>query len=172
MLVTHPKKAEVTFRVIDAADRDFLYRAYASTRAEEMAVTGWGAAEQDSFLRSQFDLQSKSYEMNFIGAVHRIIQLDGTDIGRLIINRADDHLRLIDITILPAWRGRGIGTDILRSLMNEALGGKVPMRLFADTHGRAQRLYLRHGFRPLRVVGYYTEYEWSGQGAGQGNGQG
>lgn len=162
MLAT-PPKGQVTFRVIHDADRPFLIRVYASTRAEEFRHSGWTETETLDFLTRQFDLQAASYRTGHPGAVHRIIQLDGADIGRLIVDRQDDCLRLIDLSLLPDCCGRGIGTDILRSLMNEAHGGKVPMRLHARRNGRALPLYLRHGFRVTGTQGVYVALEWRPQ---------
>ena len=154
-------KGKVEFRIIGNDDDEFLFQLYASTREWEMAHAIMSEGDKDHFLRGQFKLQSQSYATNFIGAVHRIIQLDKLDIGRLIVNRADDHLRIIDLSILSAYRGRGIGTDILRSLLNEAHGGKVPARLHVIKDSPAMRLYTRHGFVPINDRGHYFEMEWS-----------
>ena len=160
-------KGKVTFRIIENSDDEFLFQLYASTRAEEMdAVIGWSEGDKEHLLRGQFHAQSHYYALGYIGAIHRIIQLDGVDIGRLIVNRADDHMRIIDLSLLPDYRGRGIGTDILRSLMNEAHGGKVPVRLAAIIGSPAARLYLRHGFLPVERRGYHVELEWKYDGDG------
>lgn len=158
----HPNAPQgiVEFRVISNEDDAFLFRLYASTRAEEMATVAWSDAEKDRFLRGQFEAQTQGYATTNLMAIHRIIQLDKVDIGRMIVDRQDDCLRLIDLSLLPEYRGRGLGTDLLRSLMNEAHGGKVPMRLFALKQGRALNLYLRHGFRPIGEVQHRYELEW------------
>lgn len=154
-------KGKVTFRIIENADDEFLFQLYASTRADEMAaIIGWSEGDKDHLLRGQFYAQSQAYALNYIGAVHRIIQLDGTDVGRLIVNRADDHMRIIDLSILTAYRGRGIGTDILRSLMNEAHGGKVPVRLAVIPDSPAARLYVRHGFVAAERRGHHMDMVW------------
>ena len=38
-------------------DLPFLYRVYASTRQEELALVDWDEAQKEWFLRMQFDLQ-------------------------------------------------------------------------------------------------------------------
>ncbi|MEL7114418.1 MAG: GNAT family N-acetyltransferase [Pseudomonadota bacterium] len=151
----------ISFRIITNADDDLLYRVFAESRDAEMAQVSWPEEEKRAFLKRQYDMQSQHYAQAFIGAVHRIIQIGDLDIGRLIVNRADDHLRIIDISLLPEWRGRGIGTDLLRSLMNEAHGGKVPVRLSVLKDSPALRLYQRHSFRPTEDRGLYIEMEWS-----------
>lgn len=141
----------VTFRVINQSDDGFLRRLYASTRAQELKHSGWPEIQKQTFLDSQYMFQKRAYHLNFLGAVHRIIQLGGVDIGRLIVNETDDELRIIDFSLLPEYRGKGIGTDILRSLINKAEGGKVPVRLMAVKNSPAINLYLRHGFKKTGV---------------------
>jgi ribosomal protein S18 acetylase RimI-like enzyme len=150
----------VAFRVIHAADEDFLRRVYAATREWEFRLTVWSEADKADFLRRQFDLQDRHYQQAFPAAVRRIVTLDGMDIGRLYLQRQDDCLRIIDFALLPEFRGRGIGTDILRSLMNEAHGGKVPVRLSVERHSPALRLYARHGFRTVGQGGHHLALEW------------
>ncbi len=156
----HQKKGTIEFRVIHNEDQGFLFRVYASTREWEFESTSWTEAEKQDFLKRQFTAQDQAYKTTYLGAVHRIIQLDGEDIGRLYLDRQDDCMRIIDFTLLPDYRGRGIGTDILRSLLNEAQGGKVPVRLYVVQNSPALNLYLRHGFRKTGVNGHRFAMEW------------
>lgn len=155
-----PDCRQIGFRVIHDADREFLFRVYAGTRDHEFRLTLWTDADKDAFLRRQFALQDRHYEMAFPNALRRIITQGATDIGRIYLQRQDDCLRILDFSLLPQARGQGIGTDILRSLMNEAQGGKVPVRLNVERASPALRLYLRHGFRPTGQAGYHLALEW------------
>ncbi len=156
-------KGKIEFRIIHDSDEAFLERLYASTREWEFELAIWKDDEKDNFLKRQFKAQTQAYQQSYIGAVHRIIQLDTVDIGRLIIQRADDHMRIVDLSLLPEFRGGGIGTDILRSLLNEAHGGKVPVRLHAEHNSPALNLYLRHGFVKIGERGQYFALEWRPQ---------
>lgn len=155
-----PIGGQVAFRVIHATDTAFLFRVYASTRDWEFRLTTWSEADKADFLRRQFDLQDRHYEQAFPTAVRRIVTLDGVDVGRLYVQRQDDCLRIIEFSFLPEARGRGIGTDILRSLLNEAHGGKVPVRLSVERGSPAVRLYQRHGFQVTGQAGHHLALEW------------
>lgn len=159
-VVDHKSKGQVQFRVITNDDDQFLLDLYKSTRAEEMAHAIMSQGDKDHFLEGQFKMQSESYALSFVGATHRIIQLDGVDVGRLIVLRTDRMLRIIDLSLLPSVQGIGLGTDLLRSLLNEAHGGKVPVRLAAMAGSPALGLYLRHGFKPKETRGHHYEMEW------------
>lgn len=153
-------KGKVSFRQIQDSDRDFLFALYASTREWEFQLTTWSEADKRDFLTRQFDAQDRSYRMSNPGAAFRIIQMDGADIGRLYVDRQDDCLRIIEFTIAPDWRGRGIGTDILRALMNEAHGGKVPVRLSVEKNSPAINLYRRHEFAITGDMRSHFAMEW------------
>ena len=154
-------RSAVSFRVIQDTDGPFLRRVYAASRDWEFRHSVWSETERTDFLTRQFNLQDLHYKRSYPKGVFRIIVLDGLDIGRLYVDRQDDCLRILELGLLAEYRGRGIGTDILRSLLNEAHGGKVPARLHVEQQSPALRLYLRHGFRPIGRHGYHLEMEWT-----------
>lgn len=151
---------KINFRVIHDSDRQFLIELYGNTRAWEFENSIWSNEERDVFIKRQFELQDQSYKANYIGAIHRIIQLDDMDIGRLIVNRSNDIMHIIDLSILSAYQGRGIGTDILKSLINEAQGGKVPVTLSVEQNNPALHLYNRLGFQQVGVTGHHLSLKW------------
>ncbi len=90
-------------------DAAFLTEVYASTRADEMARLDWHEAQKRAFLRMQFEAQHKDYTARYRGARFDIIELDREPVGRLYVDRRKREIRVIDIALLPAYRGRGIG---------------------------------------------------------------
>ena len=134
----HLSRGKIAFRPVRDEDRAFLLALYAETRAAEFQGGLWPEADRDRFLTGQFDAQARHYRAAFPGASHTVVQCGAVDIGRLTADRQDDCLRIIDFIIAAAWRGQGIGSDILRALMHEAQGGKVPVRLLDDFQGILQ----------------------------------
>jgi ribosomal protein S18 acetylase RimI-like enzyme len=150
-----------TFRAATAADDAFLFRLYATTRAEELAATGWPLAQREAFLRSQFMARQRGYRVTFPAASTTVILAEQKPIGALIVNRSGGELRLVDIALLPEHRGRGIGGNLLRSLQDEARSAKKPVRLSVlKNNPLAQHLYLRLGFAPIGGDGLYLKLEW------------
>ncbi|SFO33470.1 Ribosomal protein S18 acetylase RimI [Roseovarius lutimaris] len=152
---------QVSFRPVKDTDHDFLLGLYASTRAWERKAANWTDADWQDFISRQFKAQDMSYKMSFPGASFTVIQMGDTAIGRLYVERQDDCLRIIEFTLAPAWQRRGIGTDILRALMNEAHGGKVPVRLSVQKNSPAITLYQRHGFVPVGDMNSHIAMEWT-----------
>jgi ribosomal protein S18 acetylase RimI-like enzyme len=145
----------VELRPVADADREFLCRLYASTRAEEMAQTGWTEAEVESFLRFQFAAQDAFYRQQFGDASFDLVLEEGIPVGRLYVDRRDDEIRLIDIALLPEHRGRGIGSALLRELLAEAGRAGKPVRIHVEAFNPAMRLYERLGFRKVDENGVH-----------------
>jgi len=158
-------QTSVALRPVQPEDDAFLYRVYASTRADEMAITSWTAAQQGAFLQMQFHAQRQYYLEQYPTAEYHIIQHNGVDIGRLIVNRADDELLLMDIALLLEYRNGGIGTALIQDLMAEAAQAGKPMRLQVEFFNRALHLYERLGFSKTRDTGVYLEMEWRARAA-------
>jgi ribosomal protein S18 acetylase RimI-like enzyme len=77
----------------------------------------------------------------------RIITLDGADIGWLQSFEKDDALFLGQLFVDGALRRRGIGTEVLKALVEEATRAGRAMTLGVVKTNPALRLYERLGFR-------------------------
>src|SRR3954451_21173807 len=139
----------ISLRPITPKDEDFLARIYASSRAEELAVTGWPEEQKADFCRSQFDAQSAYYATNYPGASFQIIERDGWPVGRLYVARWEKENRIVDITLLPEFRGSGIGTKLLRELQDEARTAGKSLTIHVERFNRALALYQRLGFEQV-----------------------
>lgn len=140
-------------------DREFLVRVYASTRADELALTGWSHEERDEFVRMQFDLQDRSFAAAFPDAQRSIVVDGDAPIGRLYVHRDEREIRIVDIALLPEHRGRGVGTALLRDVLAEGERTARPIRIHVQVFNRARALYDRLGFVPVREYGVHIEME-------------
>ena len=151
----------ISFRPIISSDMCFLNRLYATTREEELSAVEWGDAQKQAFLRQQFHAQHVYYQSQFPQAEFDVILSDSQPIGRRYVNRNDEEIHLIELSLLPEFRGRGIGSRILKDLKQEAQAGVRPLRLHAEIFSKALRLYERMGFRVLEEHGSHLLMEWS-----------
>ena len=150
----------VTLRSIMQEDEKFLSALYASTRDDEMAITPWSDEEKEDFLKMQFTAQHTYYLEQFKSADFDMIELNGQPIGRFYIDRRRDEIRLIDITLLPEYRGAGLGKLMMQLLLDEAVDKMLPVRLHVEGNNPARRLYDRLGFKPIADKGVYEMMEW------------
>jgi ribosomal protein S18 acetylase RimI-like enzyme len=153
-----------TLRAATPDDLDFQRKLYAATRAEEMNAAQFTPEMRASFITMQFNAQTTHYSNTHPGAEWSIIECGGACVGRIIVDRTDKALNLMDIALMPEFRGRGIGTELLNTLCAEATAKQLPLRLFAYTGERAIGLYHRLGFKDVHEDGIYTELVWKPEG--------
>ena len=150
----------ITLRPVSPGDEEFLFSVYASTRMEEMDSADWSTAQKDFFLRMQFRAQSHAYIENYPGAQLQLIVLDGLPIGRLYIHRRRDEIRVMDISLLAQYRGQGIGTQLLKRILEEGVESNRPVTIHVEQFNPALHLYERLGFRQVSDLGVYSFMKW------------
>jgi ribosomal protein S18 acetylase RimI-like enzyme len=153
------KTATVILRAATAGDREFLYRVYASTRAEELAATDWSDEQKAVFLRQQFDVQDAHYR-TYEGASFQVIVSDNENAGRLYIHRRAREIRVMDIALLPDFRARGIGAHILQDVQREAARDGSCVTVHVEKFNAARALYERLGFIEAGDAGVYLLLRW------------
>jgi ribosomal protein S18 acetylase RimI-like enzyme len=150
----------VTLRTETDADHEFRYRLFCESRQPEFALLLPPAAFQQ-VMNHQFHAQTVSYRADFPRARFDIIELGGQPIGRIVIDRPGDVVYIVDQAIVPQLRNKGLGTAIMRALMEEARAAGVPVRLMAAQGDPAARLYARLGFTAIEsATAMYTTLEW------------
>jgi ribosomal protein S18 acetylase RimI-like enzyme len=154
-----------THRMRVPDDLEFLYTVYASTRTDEMAIVPWTEGQKSEFLRMQFNAQHIHYTQHYPDAAYEIILLNDAPIGRIYTAQLPDELRLIEVTLLPSYRNRGIGTALMHRLIEQAQSLHLPIRLHVESFNPAYRLYTRLGFYHLEDRGIYQFMEWKGENA-------
>ncbi|ABQ24958.1 GNAT family N-acetyltransferase [Geotalea uraniireducens] len=137
----------ITLRPIADDDLEFLFHLYASTRAGEKELVGWRDEQWEVFMRMQFNLQHSQYMQNYEQPSFDVIMLGDTPVGRLYVNRGEDEIRIVDISLLPEYRGRGIGADLLRSILQEGDDKGVPVTPHVEWTNPALALYQRLDFQ-------------------------
>jgi ribosomal protein S18 acetylase RimI-like enzyme len=143
------------------ADREFLLALYGSVRAEELAMVTWEEGQREAFVRMQFDAQDSEYRRNNPNGTFDVIELQGRPIGRLYVDRRPTEIRIVDISLLPEFRGAGIGGGLLDELMREAAASGRRLTIHVEITNRAESLYSRLGFVEAARQGPYRRMEWT-----------
>ena len=148
----------VRLRPVEPSDRVFLVDLYASTRESELALVPWDVTTKRAFVEHQFTAQDAHYRTHYPGATLDVIEVDGQPAGRLYVHRGPSDIRIMDIALAPAFRGRGIGTALLNDLIEEAADGGRMLSIHVEQNNPARRLYERLGFEPAGEHGVYLLY--------------
>jgi GNAT superfamily N-acetyltransferase len=151
----------VSLRPVAPEDDEFLLSVYASTREEEMSQVEWGEGHKEHFLRQQFAAQREQYDVRFPDADYDVILLDGRAVGRLWVGSDDEQTRLLDIALLPEAQNLGVGTALLKRLIEQArASGKKLRHMVFMLNPDAKRFYERLGFVGFEEFGAYLHMEY------------
>ena len=140
-------------------DYAFIEAVYRSTREAELNLTNWTEQQKEAFVLMQSMAQLSEYKTKFPGAVFQIIIFNKKNAGRFYTWENDMEIRLIDITLLPQFRGKGIGTTLLGDLIKRSDKVQKKISLHVDPINPALQLYQRLGFIHVKNNGrhFYME---------------
>lgn len=129
------------------ADAPFLRALFETARPDAAILAAWPEQVRRPFLDQQFQFQTIHYARVYPDADRLLVTADGAPIGRLIVSRQPEQWCVVDIALLPAWRGQGIGALLVQSIQAAARRARAPcVRLSVDVRNPARRLYARLGF--------------------------
>ncbi|HEY3762546.1 MAG TPA: GNAT family N-acetyltransferase [Verrucomicrobiae bacterium] len=149
----------ISLRPEQAGDEDFLFKVYASTRQEELDLTGWNAHQRAAFLDMQFKAMRHGYRAMFPAAEFSIILREERNIGRMVIDRTEKEVRVVDLALLPESRNQGVGTLLMQHVCQGAEQVKKTVTLSVLKNTRSISWYQRLGFSIIGHKGLYEEME-------------
>jgi GNAT superfamily N-acetyltransferase len=128
-----------------------------SQRAATWADVEWLEPFYESIMRPYYiELNivwdSTKFREVFNPQLTKIIQADALEIGMLKVEERADCIYLGDIQIQHEYRNRGIGTNLIKSVIRSASIANKPVRLRVLRGNPAKNLYLRLGFREIEIL--------------------
>jgi ribosomal protein S18 acetylase RimI-like enzyme len=150
----------ISLRASNSEDDEFLFAVYASSRADELELANWNTWQKETFLRMQFSAQHQYYVENYPHAEFQVILFNGQPVGRLYVHRRSDEIRIMDITLLPEYQKRGIGSALLNQILEEGANNHLPVTIHVERFNPALHLYERLGFHLAEDKGVYYFMKW------------
>ncbi|MEO7412390.1 MAG: GNAT family N-acetyltransferase [Opitutaceae bacterium] len=144
---------EFTFRAALESDYAWLWSVKRQTMrtAVENMWGGWDDAAQEDFFRR-----------SFVPANVRVIVVKGRDVGLLHVEQEPETLFLANLQILPEFQNRGLGSAVVRRVIDEAQAAGFDVRLQVLKSNRsARRLYERLGFAVTQEGGMHDHLRLS-----------
>jgi ribosomal protein S18 acetylase RimI-like enzyme len=129
----------IALRPARSGDFEFCARLYFSGMEETIRQLKLDMVTQNRNLRERWNVEEV-----------RIITSDGTNVGWMQSSIQDGARYLEQIYIDTPFQNRGIGTDIINGLIDEAKLDRRPVTLGVVKTNPALRLYKRLGFRITR----------------------
>ena len=140
-------------------DSEFLLAVYHSTRQAELELVAWSEADKTAFVLSQFEAQSRHYREYSPNADNSVVLVGGVPAGRLIVERSESAVHIVDIALLPAYRRAGAGTELVNRLLDEADQRGAPVTCYVQVGNEASRFWERLGFVARGSDGVYVSLE-------------
>ena len=136
-----------TLRSAAPEDDSFLFELFQAVRGGEFAQWGLPTCQLGPLLRMQFQAQAGSYRANYPSSDHSIVLVDGERAGRIWIDRGPARYVLVDISLLPAFQNRAIGTALVSDLVAQARAAAVPVECHVALNNPGSlRFHQRLGF--------------------------
>ena len=152
---------KLTLREKAFADESFLLSVYASTRAAEMALVPWDETQKMMFLQAQFQAQQQHYQARYPNASLNVIKMGDEKVGRLYTAELDDEIRIIDVTVLPEYQKRGIGTKLIEDVLKTGAEKQKPVQIYIEDFNLSAKFFSRLGFTPVSEQGVHVLWRWA-----------
>jgi len=88
-------------------------------------------------------------------------------VGRIYLDREGEEFHILDITVLPEHRSAGIGSWLLRQVLEEATTGNRPVTIYVENFNPSLRLFERLGFQKVEETGFQFLLRWTPAGGRQ-----
>lgn len=154
-----------SLRPAQAEDEAFLFLLFAESQPQLDLLR-----PNETLWRSLIDVQYRgrkmTYDQLYPGAENSILcwrDAAGAahPVGRILVYQQPGRWRIIDIAVLAAQRGKGIGAWALKACMAESAAAGARLELRVTFGNPARRLYERLGFTVVSEEGMDVEMAYS-----------
>jgi ribosomal protein S18 acetylase RimI-like enzyme len=165
----------MSLRPSRAEDEPFIRQLRGQIDSERLFMNYWHGEQVEKVKTQLLDLQysARHAHQNAIKAraetKENIIEMDSSPAGLFVVSGGRSELRLVEISLLPEWRGKGIGKIIITSTMQECTRtGRRLLLCVEKTNVAAIGLYHSLGFYNIEDSMAHYVMEWSPKGPGEG----
>lgn len=149
----------ITFKNVEEKDLPLIEQLYRNTREKELTLTNWPEAQKQRFITMQSMARLAEYKKSFPHTSHRIIFYQKKPAGALYLGESDHEIRVLDISLLPDFRGKGIGRNILTDLLFSAAQKNKSVSLHVLCDSPAKKLYEDLGFKKVSETNTHVYME-------------
>lgn len=128
-------KDTIHFRKATKEDTKFLLELRKASMTDHLEKAGITLSDEQHMDRIN-EFYGDSYILHTVGYL----------IGLIKFSIRGDRIHIRQFQIMPSFHGKGIGSNVLRTLKQKAAERKLPITLNVLLNNPAKRLYLRHGF--------------------------
>ncbi|MCS4306608.1 ribosomal protein S18 acetylase RimI-like enzyme [Rheinheimera pacifica] len=150
----------LSVRPATAKDTVFLESLYQSTR-DDLSFLDAPEEQKAELMEMQFRAQTQGYGDAYPNAMYFIIEKHQEAIGKATLDFGPNEVRLIDLALIPAARGKGLGAAVVQAFQQASAAVAVPMTLTVLQENTAAKvLYQRLGFVTTAIQQPYELMIW------------
>lgn len=142
---------KITKRLAEEADKEFVrsvhHRAY-----RDVVMRQYGAWDEKA--------QNNFFDDAWCATTHQIIICEDVPCGYMCVEYRDEDIYIREIVIDNEFQGKGVGTFLLREIIEDARVRRIPVRLGTQRTNRAINLYQKLGFREFNRTETHVLMEW------------
>jgi ribosomal protein S18 acetylase RimI-like enzyme len=137
----------IRLRMATDADAAFLFELFRATRGGPLRLGGLPEAMIDNLLTMQYRARNQGYGERFPEVRRLVVETADGPIGELIEHDEADAVYIVDIALLPDQQQRGIGTVLVRSVMEQATARGGVRAIVMVNNAASLKMFGRLGFR-------------------------
>lgn len=151
----------ITLRPTLPEDQPFCLHLFTLVKTEELQAWQWDETLRARLMHMQFAAHEQHFRQCRETVSDSIVSVEpaAQAIGRMVVLRGAG-LHLADLTLLPEFRSRGIGSRLISDLQAQAAGEGLSLRLQCNPGNPALHLYLRLGFQVIEPGVAHSLLEW------------
>ncbi|WP_291143871.1 GNAT family N-acetyltransferase [Flavobacterium sp. UBA7680] len=127
---------ELVYRKALETDMDYLLQLRKETMSEHLINSGIVSNDEDQLLR-----------INYLFDQAKIVVLDNENVGLLKLDEKENRIEIVQIQIDPKFQKKGLGQQIIKEVIKNALAEKKELVLSVLKANPAKELYERLGFK-------------------------
>lgn len=145
-------EAQITRRIATEADTEFARKTHHAAY-HDVIVRQFGNFDE----KMQDDFFAKSWKPE----THEILLSDGAEAGYCFIEHFPDHIFAHELVLSLEFQGKGIGSNLLKEVIEEAKAKNIPVKLQVLKENQAQHLYRKLGFKDTGITDTHIEMEFN-----------
>ena len=153
-------KLRMTLRPAEAADEWMLRALCAESLRPKLRAAGLAPREIELLVEMQFRDRTTQPRSGEGELQQSVVEVDGVEVGHLVLDRRPGETRIVELALLAAFRGRGFGSSLLRSLQRQAASEGRLLGLCVARDSAARRFCRRLGFREVVADELHVEMAW------------
>lgn len=127
---------ELVYRKALETDIDYLLQLRKETMSEHLINSGIISNDEDQLLR-----------INYLFDQAKIVVLANQNVGLLKLDEKENRIEIVQIQIDPKFQKKGLGQQIIKEVIKNALAEKKELVLSVLKANPAKELYERLGFK-------------------------